>query len=194
MTDNTDKLEKKLTKEAFKHMKAMDDKAGVPLLELLDIIPIAETTKKFVVCEYLAGNTQPDAEVKISDLGESFKRFRRKIEEPSPVTMLYRYGVARFFVKEEWIIAKLGGEVKAETHLAQMFPFLKQKQESGEVEVFFRHWNVFFSRDAYGSLRSVRVTWDISHHGYVVGTFPIGKYYLYKDDLVFSPNPDLEPL
>ncbi len=130
------------------------------LLRHLGIIAVPATTERFIASEKFVINTDRNDQVKISYLGDNFKGcFLSKTEAPIQETVL-RYQKLVWSSTDDFIIAELGGEAKAETTLAQVFA-LMQIQKNGEAGVLFNNgWeNIFHVRDTNGVLRAVGIDW-----------------------------------
>ena len=130
------------------------------LLKFLDTIIIPEMTEPFVVKNHFVVNTSDDAEVKISYIGDDVKElFFGKTEKPLAQTIIRRYELLKSSVDGP-IIAKLGGEQKAEITLSQIY-FLMKNQGKGEQGVLLTNGctNIFYVRDINNMLRAVHVYW-----------------------------------
>lgn len=134
-----------------------------PLLDWLGIVNIPATTERFVARENFVLDTSKKAHVKISYLGDDFKKWfllgDGKIEDQISEEAL-RYGKLLKSSIDAPIIAELGGEQKAETTLAEKFA-LMEKQANGENGSLLTNGyaNIFYIRDINGVLRAVSCYW-----------------------------------
>lgn len=116
---------------------------------------------KFIARDNFVLNTHTGAKVKISYFGDNFKNwFLSKIEADIPTSTLV-YGELAKNSLDEPIIQSLGGEEKAETSLAEVF-HLMSLQSAGEYGALLTNGyaNIFYVRDAGGTLRVVVVYWN----------------------------------
>lgn len=162
-----------------------------PLLEFLGTVTITARTERFVAKEKFVVDTKRNAPVKISYLSNDFKeRFLSgdgKVEDPIAEQTL-RYARLRKSSVDAPIIAELGGEVKAETTLAEVYALMAQ-QPNGENGVLITNGyaNIFYIRDIRGVLRAVYVIWD--GVGWDVNADPVGDPDEWDDGRqVFSRN------
>ena len=147
----------KLCVEAFSKFPEMIPE---PLLEFLGIVTLTAITEKFVVREKFMLDVSKKAHVKISYLGDNFTEwFLGKTEEPFGGSTL-RYGALRKPSVDNPIIIELGGEVRAETSLAEMFAIM-EVQPDGKAGVLLANGyaNIFYIRDINGVLRAVHCYW-----------------------------------
>ena len=158
------------------------------LLEYINSITNPGTTEKFIARDRFAVNTKSDAPVKISYLGDNFKKwFLGKVEEPFIESAL-RYGKLRKPSVDASIIAELGGEEKAETTLTELWQAL-EKQPNGEKGDLLTNGyaNIFYIRDVNGVLRAVRARWY--GDGWIVFAFSVeGPFWWFAGHRVFSRN------
>lgn len=150
------------------------------LLEFLGTVAIPATAEKFVAREKFVVNTNHKAPVKISFIGSNFSEwFLGKTEEPIGKITL-RYHKLRRYSVDGPIIAKLGGEAKAETTLTEMFS-LTECQKNGEDGVLLNNGyaNIFYIRDINVCLRAVGVSWDGG--GWDVGAGSVGYPFGWDD-------------
>lgn len=135
------------------------------LLELVSTTTISATAAKFVAREKFVIGTDRDASVKISYLGDNFRNWflngDGKVEEPIDEQALHYHALKHPSVDGP-IIAELGGEVKAETTLTEIF-VLMAKQPKGEAGVLLvkGYANIFYVRDQNEVLRAVNVLWIV---------------------------------
>ncbi|MEK7586459.1 MAG: hypothetical protein AAB453_01155, partial [Patescibacteria group bacterium] len=170
------------------------------LLELVGTVAAPATTSKFVAKEKFVVGTNRKAKVKISGTCSNFDAWfladEGKVEDPIGEQMLRHHKLRRYSVDGP-IITELGGEVKAETTLSEMFS-LMAKQGNGEDGVLLNNgWaNIFYVRDLAGVRRAVDVGW--CGGGWDVSAGSVGDPSEWCDGRrVFSRNSDLkssEPL
>jgi hypothetical protein len=133
------------------------------LLESVGTVNILATTSKFIARDHFIKDTGRKAKVKISYLGDNFTGWflddNGKVENPIAATTLC-YGKLRKASLDAPIIIELGGEIKAETALTEMFS-LMEEQRDGEAGVLLNNGyaNIFYIRDKKRVLRAVRVRW-----------------------------------
>jgi hypothetical protein len=165
------------------------------ILELVSTIVVNATTGKLVAKERFVINTERNAPVKISYLGDNFKAWflngDGKTEDLISEQTL-RYHKLRQSSVDGPIITELGGEAKAETALSEMFS-LMEKQKHGEDGVLLNNgWaNIFYIKDSAGVLRAVYVHWH--GDGWHVRANSVGRPRRWPDgNQVFSRNSVLE--
>ncbi len=133
------------------------------LLESIGLVIIPATTEPFVAKDKFVVNTKRNATVKISAVWDNFTSWflsgAGKTEDPIGEQTL-RYHKLRKSSVDGPIITELGGEVKVETTLSEMFS-LMEKQKHGEDGVLLNNGyaNIFYIRDQNGVLRAVCVDW-----------------------------------
>lgn len=161
------------------------------LLDLVSTIVVLATTGKFIAKEKFVFNTGNDAPVKISCIWDSFTTWflagKGKIEDSIGEQAL-RYHKLRKSSVDGPIIAELGGEVKVETTLTEVYA-LMVKQPNGEKGVLLNNgwWNIFYIRDLTGTLRAVDVRWRDG--GWSVNARSVGSPYGWSVGYqVFSRN------
>lgn len=125
-------------------------------------IIIPATNVPFIVKDQFVVNIGKDAPVKISYLGDEFQAwFRHKKEAPFGGSMLqYKEFFRLSKDTDEFIIAQLGGERKAETTLTELFALLYAQKNGEEGPLLTVGNNIFYIRDVDGVLRAVTVSWD----------------------------------
>ena len=131
-----------------------------PLLEPVGTANIPATTGRFVAKDRFVLDTSATAKTRISYLGDKFKAwFLDKIEEPFAGSTLRSFKLRESSLDGP-IIAELGGEVRAETTLAEVYALI-ERQKSGESGILLTNgWaNIFYVRDSTGVLRAVFVDW-----------------------------------
>lgn len=134
------------------------------LLVLVGTVSVSATTEPFVTKNKFVVNTERNAPVKVSYLGDNFKAWflsgDGKTEDLIGEQTL-RYHKLRQSSVDGPIIAELGGAEKSETTLSEMFS-LMEKQGKGEDGVLLNNGlaNIFYIRDQKGVLRTVLVSWN----------------------------------
>lgn len=180
---------------------AQEPKSTSSILDFVSTVVVLATTGKFVAKDNFVINTEDDAPVKISYLGDNFKDWflsgDGKIEDSINEQTL-RYAKLRKSSFDLRIITELGGEEKSETTLTEMFCLMK-KQRNGESGTLLNNGyaNIFYIKDSADVLRPVRVCWDDG--GWRVDAFSLedpngwcgGKYRVFYRNSVLKP---LEPL
>ena len=158
------------------------------ILEFVSTVMVNASTGKFVAKDKF--KLKKDGGI-CSDIGANFKAWflkgAGKIEDPISEQTL-RYHKLQQLSVDGPIITELGGEVKAETTLSEMFP-LMEKQKHGEDGVLLNSgWaNIFYIKDIAGVLRAVSVYW--SGDGWYVCAHPVENPRRWCDgDQVFSRN------
>ena len=165
------------------------------ILEFVGTVVVPATTSKFVAKTRFVVNTERNAPVRISYIGDNFKAWflngDGKTEDPESVRTL-RYHKLRQSSVDGPIITELGGEAKTETTLSEMFS-LMEKQKHGEDGVLLNNgWaNIFYIKDSAGVLRAVCVDWGAD--GWCVGARSVGHPRRWGGGRqVFSRNSALE--
>ncbi len=161
-------------------------------------VVIPAIMEMFVAAEMLVISTKPSARVKISHIGANFTAWflkrRGKIEEPNSEQIL-RYHNLWVESADTFIIKGLGGEMKAETTLSEMFS-LMEKQRYGEAGVLLnKAANMFYIRDRAGVLRRIHMYWW--NNGWEFEAYPVEPEHgfgLKAGPRFFSRNSILEPL
>jgi len=131
------------------------------ILEFVGLVTVPATTLKFVASEKFVINTNKDAPVKISGLGENFKtQFLDKVEEPLTEQELWYHRLKQSSADGP-IITELGGEANVETTLSEMFSLMKA-QGKGQAGVLLNNGyaNIFYIKDVAGVLCAVYVYWN----------------------------------
>ena len=130
------------------------------ILDILGTTTTSATTKKFVAKEKFRKGSK---EVEFYRIWNNFTNWflagDSKTEEPLGEQEL-RYGNLTKDYDNGLIIEELGGEVKAETILTELFDLLT-KQANGEDGVLLTNGyaNIFYIKDTSGVLRAVYVDW-----------------------------------
>lgn len=146
------------------------------ILEFVSTVAISATTSKFVAKEKFVNNTKNNSQVKIVFLGEKFTEWfmsgSGKIEDPISNQTLC-YAKLRKSSIDATVITELGGEIKAETTLSEMFSLI-ELQKDGEDGVLLNNGaNIFYIKDQIGVLRSVCVYWDTG--GWNITSYSVGN-------------------
>mgnify|MGYP001590538280 CR=1 FL=1 len=159
-----------------------------PLLEPVGTANIPATTGRFVAKDRFVLDTSATAKTRISYLGDQFKAwFLDKIEEPFAGSTLRSFKLRESSLDGP-IIAELGGEVRAETTLAEVYALI-ERQKSGESGILLTNgWaNIFYVRDSTGVLRTVFVHWN--DDGWYVNAYTVTNPDRWSGDRrVFSRN------
>lgn len=136
------------------------NKSSAQLLDFLGTIEVLVTTKKFIARDHFIVDKSDEAKVKISYLGDTFrKEFLDKTEEPFVGSTL-QYMKLRKSSVDTPIIAEIGGEEKAETTLTEMFACIAEQVNGEEGALVVNGWaNVFYIRNTHSVLRAVRCCW-----------------------------------
>jgi len=121
---------------------------------------VAATTTLFVARDRFVVNTGKKAPVKISYLGDNFKDWFLRKEEQSFEGSTLKYGKLFRSSVDGPILKELGGEAEAETTLTELYA-LMEVQKNGEKGILLTNGyaNIFYVRDAAGSLRAVFARW-----------------------------------
>ena len=161
------------------------------LLKFVGTVLVPATTAKFVAKDKFVVNTERNAPVKISYLGDNFTEWflsgDGKTEDPITGQTL-RYHELWQPSMDGPIIAELGGAEKSETTLFEMFS-LMEKQGKGEDGVLLNNGyaNLFCIKDGTGVLSAVYV--HSCGDGWSVGADSVGSLHMWDDgDRVFSRN------
>jgi len=158
-------------REAFQKVLAMVVPKQESLLAFAGTVSISARTGKFIARGNFIVDTGKKAKVKISYLGDTFKKnFLDKMEEPIGEIKLRYHKLRRSCSVNDLILAELGGKEKAETTLTEMFA-LMELQPNGENGTLLTNCyaNIFYIRDINGVLRAVGCRWYDG--GWVVRAF-----------------------
>lgn len=131
------------------------------LLKFLSTVTIPARREQFIAKDHFVVDTEKKAKIKISYLGDNFKKnFLNKTEEAIFETIL-RYQELKKSSRDIPIINELGGNDKSETTLSEMFS-LMEIQPNGEGGPLFTndYANIFYIRDSDGVLWSVDCNWN----------------------------------
>ena len=156
-----------------------------PLLDWLGTVTVSAEIQRFIVRDRIAEIKKSGRQIYT---GSNFEEwFFDKIVEPIGKTQLRRGKLLRAEVDRP-IIAELGGEIKAETSLAEIFG-LMEMQKNGEKGALLNndYANIFYVCDTKGVLRTVAVHWNDARwnlHAFSVEN-PLGWLKGYQ---VFSRN------
>lgn len=153
----------KVSRDEFREFVELDPLTPKPqpLLEFVNSITNPGTVEKFIARGRFAINTESDAPVKISYLGDTFEGwFLDKIEEPTGRSTLYAHKLLKASADGPIIMA-FGGEDEVAATLAEMFHLMKQ-QANGEDGPLLtnRYANIFYIHDVNGVLRAVYCNWN----------------------------------
>lgn len=131
------------------------------LLAPVGTVEIPATTQPFVAKDHFVVNTEEDAPLKISYLGENFRAwFLGKTEEARSAGAL-RYARLVRPSLDGPIIAGLGGEAKAETTLAEFYVLLARQPDGASGPLLTDGCaNIFYVRDVSGVLCAVGAYWS----------------------------------
>lgn len=141
-----------------------------PLFAHLGTVTVSATDKWFVAREkFVSGSA-----VKISFRGDNFQGwFLAKTEEPLAEIEL-RYAKLTRLSVDGPILTELGD--KAESTLAQVWALMERQPEGKEGVLLTNGWaNLFYVRDANGTLRAVHVGWG--GNGWSVGAHSVANLY-----------------
>lgn len=151
-----------------------------PLLERVDTITVAATTKRFVARDKFVLNYGRAAKpgVRIAYIGDNFKEwFFEKTEEPILEATLDYATLTRSALDRE-IRDEIGAE-REETTLAEIYALMERQANGKEGVLLTNGWaNIFYVCDASGTLRAMFVDWDSARAGWFVSasdvTYPGG--------------------
>jgi hypothetical protein len=134
------------------------------ILDFLSTVTLPATTGKFIAKDKFAVGSNG-----ISFLGDNFNSWflagKGKIEDPIVETTL-RCHKLRNASLDTPIIAKLGGEAKAETTLTGIFALMERQNNGEEVLLTNGYANIFYVKDVKGVLRAVHVDrYDVGWDG-----------------------------
>jgi hypothetical protein len=150
--------------------------------------PTLAVTARFVVRDHFVEDIANDAVVRISRLSEYFRQwFLDKIEGPLGRTKLH-YFTLLTSSPDVLIIGWLGGVIKAETALAEVFALMKTQPNSENGPLLTNgHANVFYVRDAGDRLRAVSVSWG-GRGWSVIARAAAHPYEWHGAERIFSRN------
>ncbi len=131
------------------------------LSPVISNFPVAATTNKFIAKDNFVVNTEDPAVVKISHVGDNFKKwFINKIEGPAIASIICGRDLTKDSL-DELILKELGGQEKAETTLTEIFVMMKNQANGSAGNLLTNGYsNIFYVRDIKNMLRAVRVDWD----------------------------------
>lgn len=130
------------------------------ILEVMSAVKVSANVELFIAKEKFVVNIGSDAKVKISYLGENFrKRFLGKIEKPNAENTMH-FGKLLKNSLDDDIIDELGGKDNAKGMLCQMFSLI-EVQSNGEDGVLLTNGyaNIFYVLDDEGVLWAVCCNW-----------------------------------
>lgn len=175
-------------KKFLRKEKCWTDVIVETLLELMGIVEIPVRSERFIARDHFVVDTSERAKIKISYLGDNFKKeFLNKIEEALMRTE-FRYHKLRKGSLDEPIINELGGKESAEIALLEMFSLL-EAQPKGEFGTLLTNGyaNIFYIRNSAGALRTVLCYWD--DDGWIVDANSVESPVKWDaGDRVFSRN------
>ena len=167
-------------------------------LKFVGTVLVPATTAKFVAKDKFVVNTERNAPVRISYLGDNFTAWflngDGKIEDPITEQTLHYYRLWQSSMDCP-IITELGGAEKSETTLSEIFS-LMEKQGKGKAGALLSNGddNLFCVRGGTGVLSAVYVHWWWWGDGWSVDADSIvGGMHRWDDgDRVFSRNSALK--
>jgi len=185
-----DTWKEKLGKFLVKHLSRK--KRYYPIspaeLEPVSTINVPETKIKLVASQVFVRNVGKKAILKIGYVSEDFRDwFLGKTEDPLAKQTLYYYKLLEPSGNGP-IVAKLGGEEKAETTLTEIYGLMAKQANGCRGPLITNNWwNIFFVRDQKGVLRVVHLCWyDDGWYVYARAVnFPASWY---AGHMVFSRN------
>lgn len=144
------------------------------MLELIGTVIIPARTKKFIARDHFIMDTSKKAKVKISYLGDNFKKnFLDKTEEAITETE-FRYHHLKKSSRDILIINKLGGEDKAETTLVEMFSLMELQPNGNNGALLTNSYaNIFYIRGTAPVLWAVHCHWH--GDGWDVNAYSVGR-------------------
>lgn len=115
---------------------------------------------RFVVQDHFRVDTSDSAEVKISYLGDNFKSWFLNLVETGVETVSLSCHTLLKGSLDGPIMEELGGESRVVVTMAVIWELLKA-QRSGKSGILLTNGyaNIFYVKDATGTLRAVRVYW-----------------------------------
>jgi hypothetical protein len=128
------------------------------LLEIIGTILIPASAGTFIARDKFVKDTSKNAKVKISFVGDNFKKwFGNKVEDAGDERTL-RYAKLLKSSGDGPIIAELGD--KAEVSLQQVFSLMEMQPNGEEGVLLINGWaNIFYVKDQNNVLRAVYVLW-----------------------------------
>lgn len=139
-----------------------------PLIIPVGTTVVSPTTVPFAAKDHFVVNTKPSAPVRIASLWGDTAWFTEKVEYPFRGSTL-KYGKLSRWSVDGPMIAELGGEEQAETTLTELFALMSAQPngKSGPLLTDGRV-NIFYIKDATGSLSAVHVRWHAIDGGWHV--------------------------
>lgn len=161
-----------------------ETKKNSSLLTFINAIVLPATTEDFVVREKFVVNTKKNARVKISCLGEDFRRyFQDKVEEAQPERTLYRHLLDKQALDRE-VMAEFHGKV--ETSLQDIW-YLMGTWPGGERFLDDDRAHMFYARGTNNKIMIVRVVIQ-PNNGYDVDAYPLDHYIGRTGPIPWAPN------
>jgi hypothetical protein len=119
-------------------------KAVEKLLLRVGTFSVSATTEKFVVADKFVVNTDDTEEVKIAWVGNNLKNwFFKTVEKSTPSGVLLIQKLAKASVDGP-IITELGGVLKAQTSLGEMFALMKKQGKGEKGDLLTNGWATIF--------------------------------------------------
>lgn len=128
---------------------------------IISVTIIPPTTEEFVARDNFIVDTSKKAKIKISYLGDNFrKHFLGKIEGPFSGASLVGQKLLQNSVDGP-IIAELGGKEKAKTTLFELYAMLIQQESGGSGSLLTNGYaNIFYIEDVDGIIWAVLAYWN----------------------------------
>ncbi len=128
-----------------------------PLLDWLGTVTVPAEIQRFIVRDRIDEIKKSGGRIYTGSHFEGW--FFGKTVEPIGETQL-RYGKLLRAEVDGPIIAELGGEIKAETTLAEIFGLIEMQKKGEKGALLINGYaNIFFVRDIDSALRIVRANW-----------------------------------
>ena len=143
------------------------------LLKLVSTVSLLAIKEFSAQAHFQVGETEG---VKVGWLGDNFKRvFGDKVEKNAAGATLKIHTLLKGST-DTLIIAELGGEAVAETTLAQMWEMLKAQGRGQKGKLLVNGYaNIFYIRDAQGTLWAVRCGWRSDYAAWDVLADPVTR-------------------
>jgi len=156
-----------VTEAAKSFLRGTFELVRVKILDMVGIVKTTTTTEKFFAKDKFRKDSK---EVKFYGIWDNFQEWflgeDGKVEEPIEEQEL-RYGNLIIGSVDGPIIEELGGEVKAETTLSELYELLKKQANGKEGDLLTNGYvNIFYIKDKCGDLRAVSAYcyddgWDV---------------------------------